>query len=393
MNRFICLALGLILFTVKVSAQMVKQTDTTINHSARIIPIDRATLLKNVDVIANMQYANNSNFQDGSYKGSNFAMNQFRFEIKGLVFDTTVFFRFRYRYTRDPITQSVDNISHAVDMAFIGINLSLKVSVAFGKMCADYGGYEFDANPIDIYQYNDIVEYADNFLSGAQVSFNASKNHQFTFQVLNARTQTFAQIYDTLPGVTAAKLPAAFVGNWRGSFANGKFSTFWSYSLITEASKKNVYYTALGNQLNLKKWLIQYDFKYMKDDIDRLTLVSSLIPKSYSPYSALNTSYMEHWLHIQYNFHPKWDIAVIGMVSDAYWSGNPDADKIDHLRTAWGIIPSLEFYPLKGLNLKFFTSYVGRFYDYTSYAKSKFGLENSTTGMLMIGFISPLVIL
>jgi hypothetical protein len=383
----------LILFTVKASAQMLKQTDTSINHSARIIPVDRATLLKNVDVIANMQYANNSNFEDGSYRSSNFAMNQFRFEIKGLVFDTTVFFRFRYRYTRDPITQSVDNINHAVDMVFIGINLSPKVSIAFGKMGADYGGYEFDANPINIYQYNDIIENSDDFQSGAQVSWNPSKNHQFAFQILNARTRTFAQIYDTIPGVAAAKFPAAFVGNWRGSFANGKFSTFWSCSLITETSKKNVYYTALGNQLNLKKWLIQYDFKYTKDDIDRLNLVSSLIPKTYSPYSALNTSYIEHWLHIQYSFHPKWDVAIIGMVDDAYWKGNPDPNRDNQVRTSWGVIPSLEYYPKKGLNLKFFTSYVGRFYDYTSYAKSKFELENSTTGLVMIGFITPLIIL
>ena len=393
MKRYIFLFSLLMQFTLNAGAQMQKQIDTTINHTIRIIPIKKAELLKNVDMIANMQFANNSNFQNENYTGSNFAMNQFRFEIKGLVFDSTIFFRFRYRYTRDPITQSVDNISHAVDMAFIGVNLSSKVSLAFGKMCADYGGYEFDANPINIYEYNDIVEYADNFLSGAQVSWSPVKNHQFTFQVLNARTQSFTQLYDSIPGVTAAKFPAAFIGNWRGSFAHGMFSTFWSYSLITEASKKNVYYIALGNQLNLKKWLIQYDFKYMKDDIDRLTLITSLIPKSYSPYAALNTTYFEHWLHIQYAFHPKWDISIIGMVDDAYWNGNPDPNRDNHIRTSWGVIPSLEYYPIKKLDLKFFISYVGRYYNYTAYAKTKFGLENSTTGMLMIGFISPLVIL
>jgi hypothetical protein len=380
------------LLATTASAQLGKQSDTT-NHTARLIPVDKALLLKNMDVIANMQYANNSSFQNGSYTGSAFAMNQFRFEIKGYVLDTTVFFRFRYRYTRDPVVESVDNINHAVDMAFIGINLSKKVTLSFGKMCADYGGYEFDANPIDIYQYNDIVNYADNFLTGAQFTWTPNKNHQFGFQVLNARTQTYTQIYDTIPGVKAAKFPVAFVGNWRGSFAKGLFSTFWSYTMITEASKKNVYYTALGNQLNLKKWQIQYDFKYMSDDIDRLTLVSSLIPLTYSPYPALNTAYVEHWLHIQYAFQPKWDLSVIGMVSDAYWNGNPDPQKNSHVRTAWGIIPSLEYHPLKKLDLKFFAAYVGRFYDYTSYAQSKFGLANSTTGMMMVGFISPLKIL
>jgi len=84
---------------------------------------------------------------------------------------------------------------------------------------------------------------------------------------------------------------------------------------------------------------------------------------------------------------------VIGIVSDAYWYGNPDAAKNNHIRTAWEAIPSVEYYPFKKLNLNLYTAFVCRYYNYTGYAKSKFGLENSTTGMIQIGFISPLVIL
>jgi hypothetical protein len=392
MKRYLIFITCFIFIAISARAQMHKQTDTTITQTVRIIPVDKATLLKNMSVIMNMQYANNSDFQDGKYTGTNFALNQFRLEIKGQVFDH-VFFRFRDRYTRDPITQSVDNINHSVDMAFVGVDVSPEFSLAFGKMCADYGGYEFDANPIDIYQYNDIVEYADNFLTGVQLTWTASKDHQFAFQILNARTQAYAEIYDTIPGVTAAKFPAALVGNWRGSFADGKFATFWSYALIIEANNKNVYYTALGNQFNSGNWSVQYDFKYMSDEIDRLGLVTSLIPQSYSPYAALNTAYIEHWLRVEYTLAPQWKAELIGMVSEASWDGNPDPNKDNHLRTAWGIIPSVEYYPFKGLNLKFFASYVGRYYDYTDYARSKFGLENSTTGTIMVGFISPLVVL
>ncbi|MEO6849809.1 MAG: porin [Mucilaginibacter sp.] len=196
-----------------------------------------------------------------------------------------------------------------------------------------------------------------------------------------------------MPGIRPAKFASTLVGNWRGSFGGGLFSTFWSYSFITEASKKYVKYIALGNQLNLKKVLIQYDFKYMMDDIDRLGVISSLIPQSYSPYTALNTDYVEHWLRVQYNFTPQWNFTVIGMTDQASWKGNPDSSKNDQVRTSWGVIPSLEFYPYKKLNLKFFVAYVDRYYDYTNYAKAKFGLSNSTTGQVMVGFIAPLVVL
>ena len=162
------LFLGFVLFfIINVKAQMHKQSDRLGIQPSPIISAGKAKILQNIDVIANMQYANNSDFKEGEYTGSRFAINQFRLEIKGFVLDSTVFFRFRNRYTRTPTLQSVDNLDHSVDMAFIGINLSKHTSLAVGKMIADYGGYEFDTNPINIYQYNDIIANADDFLTGA----------------------------------------------------------------------------------------------------------------------------------------------------------------------------------------------------------------------------------
>jgi hypothetical protein len=91
------------------SGQLMNQTDSSIFNSTWIIPVDKAKLLKNVNVIFNMQYANNNYFQNGKYVGSNFAMNQFRLEIIGKITEK-VSFRFRDRYTRDFTPQSVDNI-------------------------------------------------------------------------------------------------------------------------------------------------------------------------------------------------------------------------------------------------------------------------------------------
>jgi hypothetical protein len=382
----------LVLPVSRALGQFMKQADTAIYQNNRIIPIDKAKLLKNIDLIFNIQYALDNDLQNGNYTGSKYALNQFRLEIKGEILDN-VFFRFRDRYTREPIPQSVDNVNRSVDMAFVQINLSPKWSLAFGKMSADYGGYEFEANPIFIYQYNDIIAHADDFLVGAQGSWNISKNHSLTLQLLNARTETFEEIYDTIPGISAAKFPAALVGNWRGSFAGGVFTNFWSYSIIKEAAGQYIYYAALGNQFHLKKWLIQYDFKYNPEDIDRTSVVTGIVPKSYSPYTALHTRYVEHWLHAAYTITPKWSATVTAMTSDAYWHGNPDPGKDSHLRRAYGLIPTMEFFPLKKLNLKFFAAYIGRFYDYSSYARGKFGSENSTTGVFEIGFISPLVVL
>lgn len=380
--------------TLAAGAQVEKQTDTTVNKYKALISTDRVKLLQNVDVITNMQFAFNNYREDGKYTGSKFAMNQFRLEIKGKVHDK-VYFRFRDRYTRLPEPQSQDNLSRSTDLAFIRVDATPKWSFQFGKMCADWGGYEFDLNPIDIYEYNDIVEYADNFLTGVQASFRASKNHEFTFQILNSRTKTYEELYDTIPGVEESKFPAALVTNWRGNFRDGKFTTLWSYSAFLEAKNKSMHYIALGNQLNLEKTTVTYDFKWSNEEIDRKTIVTDIVPDNLYPYAAENVSYVEHWLQVKHRFHPKWSVTCIGMVSDAYWAGNPDPDpsKDKHLRTAWGFIPSVEYYPFKNLNLYFFSSYVIRKYNYTDYAETKLGASDFNRSRFMIGFISPLLVL
>ncbi|ULQ56820.1 outer membrane beta-barrel protein [Flavihumibacter rivuli] len=368
-----------------------KQTDTSTNYFKPIIPVDKAKLLKNVDMIANMQFAQRNEFEDGKHTESRFAMNQFRLEIRGKVHEK-VSFRFRDRYTRDVEPQSVDNLSRSTDMAYIGIELSKKWSIAAGKMCADWGGYEFDLNPIDIYEYNDIVEYADNFLTGVQASYAVNDQHSFTVQWLNSRTKSFDELYGQVPGVEEAKFPSAIVLNWRGSFGGKKFTTLWSYSAFQEASGKYMHYIALGNQLNLEKFQATYDFKWSDEDLDRKTIVSSIIPDDIFSYAASDVRYVEHWLKLDYLIHPRVNLSLVGMVSDAYWYGNPDPNADSKLRTSWGLIPTVEYMPFNDLNLKFFLNYVWRSYDYTGYAETNFASVDKNTSRISIGFSSPLKI-
>src|SRR6201999_1100689 len=135
------------------------------------------------------------------------------------------------------------------------------LNLSFGKLAADYGSYEFEANPINIYQYNDLIANADDLLVGAAASWRLSPKHQLGFQLLNARTLTFDQLYDSMPGMAPSKFPAMAVTTWRGTFAEKQFNTLWSVAVIREAQHAYVVYLALGNQLSVKKWLIQYDLK------------------------------------------------------------------------------------------------------------------------------------
>jgi hypothetical protein len=388
----------IILSTTYSYSQQEKQTDVLINNQIPIIKTDKADLLNNVDVIFNTQVGFNNDFNNGDYTGSKFQVNQFRLEIKGKVYEDKVFFRFRDRYTRNTDVQSVDNISRSTDIAFIGYTISKKTSIAIGKMTANWGGYEFDMNPIDNFQYNDIVANSDGFLTGVQFNWKPSANNSFSAQILNSRTRNFTEIYQNVPDMEEAKFPAAYVGNWSGSFADGKFSTIYSFSIFQEANKNgkpvNMYYTALGNQLRINNWIFQYDFKWSSEDLDRTGVVSSLIPDSVINHAAENVYYIENWFRIIYSLNQKWRITATGMTSSAHWKDiNQTVNKDTKVRTSLGFYPSIEFYPIKNYNLKFFATYVWRDYQYSDNAKVNFNQVDNNTGRIMIGIGSPLLVL
>jgi len=267
-------------------------------------------------------------------------------------------------------------------------------------MCADWGAYEFDYNPIDIYEYSDIIEYADNFLTGVGVSYTASAKNQFTFQALDSRTKKFNDLYGEQPHFEEGKLPLALIFNWRGSLFDGKFNTIWSYAFHNEARNTlldepaGMNYIALGNQLKLGKFTVEYDYKWSQEDLDRSGIISEQVNGgSDYPYALENTLYIGHWIHLYYRVSPKVNLALVGMMDIAKWKdedGQSYADYDEHFRTAYGFIPTIEYYPFKDLNIRFYANYIGRSYKYSDFAKNHLNVNDNNTGRFAIGFVSPL---
>lgn len=378
------------------SFAQIKQADTA-THYRSIIPVDKQKLLSNIDFIANQQYAFRSDFTDGAYLGSNFKMEQFRLEMRGWV-TNKIYFRFRHRYTSSFEPQSMDKIIKGVDLAYINLKLGNndKWELMAGKLCADWGGIEFDLNPIDIYAYSDIIEMADNFLSGVGAKYHINSSNYLGLQVYNSRTQTYDELYgnDSIiggSGIVASKAPLGAVLTWRGSLWDGLVNTLWSYSLTNEASGIFKNYFAFGQQLNLNKLTAAYDFKLSYEDLDRTGIISQEIPRDDYGYVLRDTRYMSHWLKVDWNFKPKWHLCFTGFVDYADWLGDEDPNKTeDRVRTTISYIPTLEFYPWDDANLKFFMGYIGRAFNYSDYAKAKINAKDYTTGRVMVGLIYPL---
>jgi len=361
---------------------------TTIKAQTESTLFEKVTNMeKKVDKLnlyLNVQGSGDANYMDEF--SSRFMLRQLRIEAKGNIND-----RFSYRY-RQRLNRgnngggNIDNLPTSIDIAGIGINVTKKFSIFAGKQCAAYGGIEFDLNPIEIYEYSDMIEYMSNFLTGVNFAYQIAPSHQVQFQILDSRNNSLEDTYGA--GFTKSKIPMLFTLNWNGNF-NNTFKTRWSASLMNETKDNQMYYVALGNQLTVNKFDAFFDFMYSTEDIDRKGIMTNLVGNM-SGHNALDACYTSLVLKLNYHITPQWNIFAKGMYETAGLSEDVNGLEKGTYRTSYGYFAGAEYYPNVEGNLHFFLTYVGRHYAYDDRAKAV-GLENlSNSTRVSLGFIYQL---
>ena len=337
----------------------------------------------------NMQGGFDANFRDGFEEGA-FKMRQLRIEMKGNI-NNWLSYRYRQRLNRSNDGGGmIDNVPTSIDYAGIGIKLNNRFNLFAGKQCTAYGGIEFDLNPIDIYEYSDIIENMSNFMTGLNIGYNLTSTQQLNLQILNSRNGSFDSTYGIteneegkLPDLKSGKLPLVYTLNWNGTF-NDIFKTRWSASILNEAKSKIMYYYALGNELNLDKFKMFLDFMYAQEGIDRNGTITGIVGRP-SGHNVFDTGYLSVVTKLNYRFLPKWNVFVKGMYETASVTKSTEDIAKGNYRTSWGYLAGVEYYPME-TNLHFFLTYVGRSYNFTSRAKI-LEQENYSTNRISVGFI------
>ena len=339
----------------------------------------------NFHFLLNMNNSFDVNQGDGEFQNAKFNMRQLRIEAKGNINDTFSF-RWRQRLNRNnsPAPDGIDNMpASSIDVAGIGVKVSDNFSMFLGKQCAAYGGIEFDLNPIEIYEYSDMVDYMSNFLTGANFQFKLAPAHQLQLQILDSRSASMSDMYGE--GYEQSKVPLVYTVNWNGSFG-GVFNTRWSYSLMSQAKGYQSHYIALGNELNLDKFNAFFDVMYMREGIDREGIVSGIVGNNAVGGHQNDAEYLSLVMKAQYRFNPQWNFFVQGMYENEGFSKSNGVIEKGKYRTALGYLAGIEYYPLKNSNLHFFLTYVGRHYSYTDRAKA-FGADDYSTNRISLGYI------
>lgn len=328
--------------------------------------------------------------------GTKFANKQLRIEIKGNLTDK-LYYRLRHRLNKATDAKGEDNFAKATDIMMVGYNFNDKLSISGGKMCQIWGGFEFDENPMYIYQYSDMVDNMDNFMAGVTVSYKPIPTQEIAVEISNAYNGKFADEYgdeavvvnnDEAQALQKSKNPLTYIINWNGSFFDGMLNTRWAWGLQTQAKGKYSRMLTLGQQLNLPKFQWYFDYMGAFDDLDRLKIATNELGGAFvdDEGNALGNVYLGK---VHYNsfitkanwqFAPSWNLMLKGMYETASVT---KMEQFKNYRKSFGYMGSIEYYPAKQQDFRLFLAYVGRKYDYST----KCGLKDYNTDRIELGFM------
>lgn len=369
-------------------------------------------LEKKTDAI-NVYFNYASSFQandDGDQWGTSFKNKQARIEIKGNIGDH-VSYRFRHRLNKNNTAQSEDNFAKATDILMVGYQFNDKFGIQGGKMCQNWGGFEFDENPMYIYQYSDFIDYMDNFMAGVNISYKPVPTQEFAVNVTNAYNNKFNDEYGSAPvGITGttdnslkpstrdlkkANNPLTYIFLWSGSFFNDKLQTRWSAGLQTLARHEYGRKIMGGVKLNLPTLQWYVDYMGAWEGLDRLGIASVDLRTAATLTNGADDTGQIWFNDVHYNslvtkmnwqFIPQWNLMVKGMYETA---SVPKVEPFKDYRKSYGYMASVEYYPIKSQDFRVFLAYTGRKYDFNS----ECCLKDYNTNRVELGFMYRLKVI
>ena len=364
---------------------------------------ERVAKIEKKNDMFNVYFNYAASAQASAYDGewtTHFANKQMRLEIKGNLTDK-LFYRLRHRMNKSNAAKGEDNFAKATDIMMVGYNLNDKLALMGGKMCQIWGGFEFDENPMYIYQYSDMVDNMDNFMAGVVASYKPVPTQEIAVEVSNANNGQLNEDYGNvlmalgpnheIEPIRPANHPLTFILNWNGSFFNDKFQTRWSWGTQKQAEGRSSQMLVLGQRLNLPKLQWYVDYMGAWDGMDRLGIASSEGASVYLSDVEIEDELVQNvrFKDVNYNsfitklnwqFAPKWNLMLKGTYETA---SVKNIEMMKNFRKSFGWAGSLEYYPDKTQDFRVFLAYIGHKYNYSE----KCRLDDHNTNRIELGFM------
>lgn len=334
----------------------------------------------------------NTLFSGNKLDEAAFRFNHIKLEATGEVTDR-LFYWYRQNLNQGNSGMELENLPESIEYALIGYRLTDKLTITAGKQDVAWGGFEYDLNPVEIYEYSDMNDYLNCYFTGVMLGYQFTPAQELRFQVTDNRLGSMEEAYGTLPdGIEKPKAPLFYTLNWNSSYFDEVLNLRYSATAGEQAKGKWSYMAWAGHNITAGPFDAYFDVMYTRSALDPLGIITELnVPTDPEEISlcAQNTEYLSFVAHLNYRFHPKWNVFAKGMYETASIYEETEYWKAGQYRTAWGYQGGIEYYPMGGDNLHLFFTGTGRAYSLTEKAKAS-GASIENTGRLSVGFVYSL---
>ncbi len=369
-------AWGIAAFAQGNNVGMGNERDSMQSLSERVLKLEKKTDAFNVYLNMHTSYQERFNGED---EGGSFVGRQLRLEMVGDLTDRWGY-RLRYRMNR-PGEQQSDNFSNNIDIMMVRYKVNDRLALYGGKLGVALGGYQYDANPIQVLEFCDYLSGIDGFHVGVHASYQFAKDNYAILGVYNANNNSADKYFSEDPSVKAAKHPLGVVANWTGSLFDGKVRTTWGYALVNDAKGAYTNIVSLGTMVNLSKWQFIVDYYGGWSDLDRFKTVSADISQLMNKTVLMRkTCYNTLLGEVHYKPTPHWDCLVYGSMEFASASDSPH---FRNYRRSYGYHAAVQWIPDLTQDARISLAYIGKKVDY----KSGYGLDDYNRDRIELSLI------
>ena len=329
------------------------------------------------------QVENGNEFAQTPWNGQ-FRARDLRVEIKGPLTDR-IYYRFRQKLNRAGTAGTLDDFAKSMDLMMVGYRFR-HFAVEAGKICQHWGGFDYDENPMYIYQYSDLLNSMDIFFAGVDLYWMPIPLHEFVFEITNPLVSSFEETYGTsvlrkmqqpsIP-VTGTRFPVNVLANWNGNFRNGIIQTRVAAGFMTQTGDLTARLVNGGIKFNFPtlKWYVDYMLE--ADGIDRLGFASSDLSMPAGTRLS-DVTYTTLITKAVWQFVPKWHLvakASYDTVSTSLTEGR--------YRSSVMGVASLEYMPEPTQDFRVFLAATGHRVMFTQAS----GLSSFNTGRVELGLM------